>query len=392
MALRSQRRVRRCLLLACVTLGASCSSGDGTVAIPAPDNEVDVAVDEIDTASPKESVEEGSSDESAQTSTATVVSTTTVASATTAVATTTTEPTSAREEDRAVSKMPDGFGLPSDYVPPVEWVHISRDSGTPLDDSGDLRLSAFYYRVESCCEGGLAAAFGAPPFPESTSADDLGEGLYYAVIEDWAPDDPTRVNLSVNRVVECSSEDAADIDLCQEYDYPDDRFEILRDPRNFELTLDDRVTVNIWALLEPEDQAAYYSNQTWLGQGPLFVDLLTQVQRDYSDLIVGPTKAGADAGTIEETLKAHPNFRSLAMDEQFARFGVWQSGSLPVLTYNVNEPGSLGPLCWYRDFCIDQGEPYEAFRSFESFIRRAGSLHVVNGTFALSFPGPSPGG
>jgi len=135
------------------------------VAIPAPDNEVDVAVDEIDTASPKESVEEGSSDESAQTSTATVVSTTTVASATTAVATTTTEPTSSREEDRVVSKMPDGFGLPSDYVPPAERVHISQDSGTPLDDSGDLRLSAFYYRVESCCEGGLAAAFGAPPFP-----------------------------------------------------------------------------------------------------------------------------------------------------------------------------------------------------------------------------------
>ena len=366
------------------------------MAIPAPDTEVDVAVDvavdEIDTASPKESVEDGSSDESAQTSTATVVSTTTVASATTAVATTTTEPTSAREEDRAVSKMPDGFGLPSDYVASAEWVHISQDSGTSPDDSGDLRLSAFYYRVESCCEGGLVAAFGAPPFPESTSADDLGEGLYYAVVEDWVPEDPTRVTLSVNRVVECSSKDAVDIDLCQEYDYPDGRFEILKNSRNFELTLDDRVTVKIWALLEPEDQAAFYSNQTWLGQGPLFADLLTQVQRDYSDLIVGPASGGADAGTIEESLNADPKFRSVELDGVYEPFGAWQSGSLPALTYPVREPGSLGPMCWYRDLCIDQGQPFEAFRSFDSFIRRPGSLHVVNGTFALYFPGPSPGG
>lgn len=309
---------------------------------------------------------------------------------------TTTAPTptsSATEPTTPGAVAPNGFGLPEGYIAPDGWVEsVSRfddGAGIFVESVDDPRFTSFIYMAEGCCDAGLDATFGSPELPTSGSADDLGDGLYLASISSWDPSEPDVATINVSRVVDCGSPEGADTYFCPVYDLAPGRFEAMESFVPLRLALDERLTIHIGAALEPVEGDDYYTNYSWLGQGPAFQRFLSDLFDTYETLVVNPFRSGASLADVSENLYGDDSFRILEITE-FDRLGIWQRPGQPALAYNIQD-GPL-PVCYDTSRCIDSGDTLETPRSFESLIARRASLHVVNGRMALLFPGDYTGG
>ena len=285
------------------------------------------------------------------------------------------------------------WGLPSDFEAPTGWVQAFNrydpSSGTMVLTSDDPRFTAFEFIVEGCCDAGLDARFGSPDFPDSDDALDLGDGLYYASIAKWNPDTPDSVTLEIKRVVDCGTPEGVDTYYCPIHEFEEGRFEAANASRFFRLILNDSVTVQISAALEPVDGDEYYSNYVWIGQGPELVDYLIELHSTYSRAVTDPFRSGASFADIAAGLYDEPSFREVVL-EGWMPFGVWQPDNGPALMYD--KPDSLVPICFDVTGCIDGGDPLATPQSFESLIGRWTGLHVVGGRLAFMLPGATLGG
>ena len=278
--------------------------------------------------------------------------------------------------------------IPIDYQPPAGWIRVD-------DDSSDLRLDAFAFRQEGCCEAGLEADFGSPELPSSGIWSDIEDGLYYAGLTGWDPTRPDVVQMAIGRVVECSSPEGTDSPYCNG---EPGRFEYLRPFTPFEVPLGDFLTIMMVAYIEPtpEDEEIGFllSGASFLGQGPDFSELLSNLYADYVTYLVEPTAAGATIADIAASLENSP-FRRVG-----AWNGVWERPNFPPFSYAVrhlvrydsNSPITAVPACYddgEKPFCLPNasGDPEGSPATFEYLIVNSGSVHVRNGRWAFFYPG-----
>lgn len=282
---------------------------------------------------------------------------------------------------------------PSNDVAPPGWVEsISRyDSATGefVESSDDPRFTSFVWIAEGCCDAGLDATFGSPEFPTSDDAADLGDGLYIARIIGWDPAEPEWIVMDVRRVVDCGSDEAVDTYYCEIYDDQPGRFEALETSQTFRLRLDDDFTIQLSAPLEPVDGDDFYTNYSWIGQGPDFSRLLVDLYTTYSTLVTEPFRAGASLVDIDENLAGDPGFRRVELDSVMP-FGLWKQSNGPAVTFNVMD--GLVPDCYSEENCIDGGDSQTTPASFESLFSKAAGLHVTEGRTAFLLLGAQLGG
>lgn len=287
------------------------------------------------------------------------------------------------------------YGLPSDYVAPPGWVESTSrfdDAvGAFVESVDDPRFTAFYWRVEGCCEAGLEATFGSPELPDSDDATDLGDGLYIAAISDWDPADPNWLTMKIWRVVDCDSDDASEVYLCQD---GREGFEALETSQTFRVRLDDNFSVQMSAILEPVGDDEYFTSYSWLGQGPAFATFLSELHAAYSVEAIQPYRSGETLSGIATANSDQSGFRVVALDGPWAPFGLWQQPGGPAFTYmtSFDNPESWVPMCFDSKFCVDNGNPGEAPLAFETLIGPRASLHVVRGRMAFLLRGATLGG
>lgn len=283
---------------------------------------------------------------------------------------------------------------PSSEIAPPGWVEsISRyddAAGDFVETSDDPRFSSFVWIAEGCCDAGLDASFGSPELPDSDDAADLGDGLYMARIIGWDPAEPEWVLMDVWRVVDCGSDEAADVYYCEIYDYQSGRFEALETSETFRLRLDDNFSIQLSAPLEPVDGDEFYTNYSWIGQGPDFSRLLVDFHAAYSDLVTEPFRSGVSVAEIEQNLAGDPSFRRVELGAAFMPFGLWRPSDGPAVTFNVMD--GLVPDCYSDENCIDGGDSQTTPASFESLFGKAAGLHVTKGRMAFLLLGAQLGG
>ena len=278
--------------------------------------------------------------------------------------------------------------IPADYQPPSGWIRVD-------DDTVDLRLDAFAYREEGCCEAGLDADFGSPELPASGAWEDIEDGLYYAGLTGWDPTRPDVIQMAFGRVVECASPEGSGSPYCND---EVGRFEYLQPFTPFEVPLGAFLTVRLGTYLEPTpddfDNGFALSYASYLGQGPDFAALLTALHQDYSNFIADPTSEGSTIGDIAGSLLNSP-FRHVG-----ASNGVWERPNFPPFSYWVRQlirfdsssPFTAVPACYddaENPICLPNvsGDPEGAPATFEYLILNAGSVHVRDGRWAFFYPG-----
>lgn len=298
----------------------------------------------------------------------------------------TTTPTST--QPLVESSAPAFADIPDDYQPPSGWIRVD-------DDTVDLRLDAFAFRQEGCCEAGLDAEFGSPELPSSGIWSDLEDGLYYAGLIGWDPSRPDVVQMAIGRVVECTSSEGLGSPYCNG---EAGRFEYLRPFTPFEVPLGEFLTVQLGTYLEPSpedvDDGLNLSFASYLGQGPDFSELLSALHRDYTSYVVEPTAAGATIADIAASLENSP-FRYVG-----AWNGVWDRPNFPPFSYAVRQLGRYDsdspltaiPACYddgEKPFCLPNvsGDPEGSPATFDYLILNSGSVHVRDGRWAFFYPG-----
>ncbi|MFZ9852295.1 MAG: hypothetical protein ACO3GG_05325 [Ilumatobacteraceae bacterium] len=286
------------------------------------------------------------------------------------------------------------YGLPSDYVAPPGWVESTSrfdDAvGAFVESVADPRFTSFVWTAEGCCDAGLDATFGSPELPDSDVATDLGDGLYLAAISDWDPADPNWLTMKIWRIVDCGSDEAVDVYYCSINDFLPGRFEALETSETFRVRLDDNFSVQMSAALEPIEGDSYYTNYSWLAQGPTFADFLVELHDAYSALVTEPFRAGASYADVAVNLFDEPRFRAVELGESFMPFGAWQPPDGPALTFHRQD--SLVPICYADSDCIDGGDSQLTPAAFESLFNDRASLHVAGGRMAFVLLGASLGG
>ena len=272
------------------------------------------------------------------------------------------------------------YGLPDDYEAPPGWVESmtlrNELDGTLYDSSNDPRLESFVYRA-------YFAPLGSPSFPDSTDARDLDDGLYYLGGFRWDPTQPDKAELVLSRLVDCGGFEGEGLWACDDVSFEPGIFAPLKYSQTFEISLDDRFTVLVSAVLEPIFENEYYQSYSWLGQGPDLASLLVELHNVYDELITAPTQDGATLDEIAGALQANPTFWSIFI-EPWGPWAAWQMPGYPAISYASSD---IVPKCWYQDHCIDGGSTGDTARSFDSFLSRLGSVHVVNGRVAMFYPG-----
>jgi len=274
--------------------------------------------------------------------------------------------------------------IPADYQPPSGWIRIE-------DDTDDLRLDAFAFRQEGCCEAGLDTDFGSPELPATGLWSDIANGFYYATFTGWDPLRPDVVQMKIGRIVECSSPEASELYYCNG---ERGRFEYLPPFLPFEVPLGDFLTVKMVTYVEPTPEQfedGFSLNSTsFLGQGPDFQALLSALYEDYIAYFIEPTAEGATLTDIDRSLENSP-FRYVG-----AWNAVWERPTFPPFSY----AGRYDPENRFQAIptCYDEGEtknclpnvsgdPDGSPATFESLIVNSGSVHVRNGRWAIFYPG-----
>ena len=286
------------------------------------------------------------------------------------------------------------YGLPPDYVAPPGWVESTSrfddTVGAFVESADDPRFTSFVWTAEGCCDAGLDATFGSPELPDSDDATDLGDGLYLASISDWDPTEPEWLTMEVWRVVDCGSDEAADVYYCSINDFSPGRYEALETSQQFRVRLDDSFSVQMSAALEPIEGDTYYTNYSWLAQGPTFADFLVELHDAYSVLVTEPFRAGASYADVAVNLFDEPRFRAVELGESFMPFGAWQPPDGPALTFHRQD--SLVPICYADSDCIDDGDSQLTPAAFESLFDDRAGLHVAGGRMAFVLLGATLGG
>ena len=286
------------------------------------------------------------------------------------------------------------YGLPTDYVAPAGWVESTSrfddTVGAFVESVADPRFTSFVWTAEGCCDAGLDATFGSPELPDSDVATDLGDGLYLAAISDWDPADPNWLTMKIWRIVDCGSDEAVDVYYCSINDFLPGRFEALETSETFRVRLDDNFSVQMSAALEPIEGDTYYTNYSWLAQGPTFADFLVELHDTYSALVTEPFRAGASYADVAVNLFDEPRFRAVELGESFMPFGAWQPPDGPALTFHRQD--SLVPICYADSDCIDGGDSQLTPAAFGSLFNDRASLHVAGGRMAFVLLGATLGG
>ena len=286
------------------------------------------------------------------------------------------------------------YGLPNDYVAPAGWVESTSrfddTVGAFVESVADPRFTSFVWTAEGCCDAGLDATFGSPELPDSDDATDLGDGLYLAAISDWDPADPNWLTMKIWRIVDCGSNEAVDVYYCSINDFLPGRFEALETSETFRVRLDDNFSVQMSASLEPIEGDTYYTNYSWLAQGPTFADFLVELHDAYSALVTEPFRAGASYADVAVNLFDEPRFRAVELGESFMPFGAWQPPDGPALTFHRQD--SLVPICYADSDCIDGGDSQLTPAAFGSLFNDRASLHVAGGRMAFVLLGATLGG
>ena len=369
MSLHHIRRSGVLSTVACILILAACGNSTG-IADPSGLVSPTSAPVEVTNDTP------GQSNQTTTTSTAPELTTATTGEAVNDLATT--------ESGSSDEAQPASYGLPDDYQDPTGWVESmtlrDESDGTLHDSSDDPRLASFVYRK-------YFAPLGSPAFPNSTDAQDLGDGLYYLGGFRWDPTQPNTGELILSRLVDCGGSEGEELWACDDYGFEPGLYAPLKQSQAFRISLDDRFTVHVSAVLEPVFEDEYYQSYSWLGQGPEFASLLADLHDVYTHLITAPTHEGATLDQIAAALQADTSCWSIFI-EPWGPWAAWQMPGFPAFSYASRD---IVPMCWYQEHCIDGGSTDDTARSFDSFISRSGSVHVVNGRVAMFYPGFSLG-
>jgi hypothetical protein len=174
-----------------------------------------------------------------------------------------------------------------DTVPPAAapW------TTAPLPDFG----------LVTCC----GANASGPTSPEFTPAGQaLADGVYWADVSSWSQDDPTRLGISVRRLVPC----ADGVRECSPYadgTYGEGEVGLSDDERPLEVPLDATTVVELLGA-EPVNASSGTDPANRRSDGTGLSELLSSLAASYDELIASPIESGAQPDEVVADLRTNP--------------------------------------------------------------------------------------
>ena len=159
-------------------------------------------------------------------------------------------------------------------------------------------------------EFGLVACCGAnatgPTSPEFTPAGQpLADGLYWADVAAWSSDDPTRLGVSVRRLVPCA-DGVRQCSPAGDGTYGADEVGLSDDERALDVTLDPSVAVELAGVDPAQVSSDSVGGVNRRSDGAALVDLLSALAAGYDELIGAPIAAGTSPETVVSDLRSNP--------------------------------------------------------------------------------------
>jgi hypothetical protein len=186
---------------------------------------------------------------------------------------------------------------------------------------------------------GLVPCCGAnatgPTSPEFTpTGQPLADGLYWADITNWSPDDPTGLGVSVRRLVPC----ADGVRQCYplgDGTYGADEVGLSDDERALQVTLDPSVAVELLGVDPAQVTSQSVGGVNRRSDGAALVGLLSALAASYDELIGAPIAAGTSPETVVSDLRSNPRGGFTAAPDQMGRLYFTDGDAPSVLFQSV---------------------------------------------------------
>lgn len=198
---------------------------------------------------------------------------------------------------------------------------------------------------------GLVPCCGAnatgPTSPEFTpTGQPLADGLYWADITNWSPDDPTGLGVSVRRLVPC----ADGVRQCYplgDGTYGADEVGLSDDERALQVTLDPSVAVELLGVDPAQVTSQSVGGVNRRSDGAALVGLLSALAASYDELIGAPIAAGTSPEAVVSDLRTNPKGGFSAAPDQMGQLYFTDGDAPSVLFQSVgrlNENNVVEPL------------------------------------------------
>jgi hypothetical protein len=186
---------------------------------------------------------------------------------------------------------------------------------------------------------GLVPCCGAnatgPTSPEFTpTGQPLADGLYWADITNWSPDNPTGLGVSVRRLVPC----ADGVRQCYplgDGTYGADEVGLSDDERALDVTLDPSVAVELAGVDPAQVSSDSVGGVNRRSDGAALVELLSALAASYDELIGAPIAAGTSPETVVSDLRSNPRGGFTAAPDQMGRLYFTDGDAPSVLFQSV---------------------------------------------------------
>jgi hypothetical protein len=187
-------------------------------------------------------------------------------------------------------------------------------------------------------EFGLVACCGAnatgPASPEFTAeGQPLADGLYWADVSEWSAADPTRLAVTVRRLVPCA-DGVAQCSPQGDGTYGADEVGVSDEERALDVTLDPSVAVELAGIDPAQVTPDSMGGVNRRSDGAALVTLLSALADSYDELVGAPVAAGASPESVVADLRANPRGGFSAAPDQLGQL-YFTNGDAPSVLFQT---------------------------------------------------------
>jgi hypothetical protein len=196
--------------------------------------------------------------------------------------------------DTTVSSRPPATSGPAPTPPATEPVGPPTAAAwtpAPLPDFG----------LVACC-GANATGPVSPAF--APAGQPLADGFYWADVTSWSPDDPTRLGISMRRLVPCA-DGVRECTPNADGTYGEGEVGLSDDERTLEVPLDASTVVELFGV-EPVQASSGTDPANRRSDGTALSELLSALAASYDELIWEPIAGGSSPEAVVADLRSQP--------------------------------------------------------------------------------------
>jgi hypothetical protein len=227
----------------------------------------------------------------------------------------------------------------------------SGSTSTPPTTEPATPPAAAPWTPEPFPEFGLVACCGAnatgPASPDFTAeGQPLADGLYSADVTAWSADDPTRLDVSVRRLVPCA-DGVLECFPRGDGTYGADEVGLSDDERALDVTLDPSVTVELLGVDPAQVSLDSVGGVNRRSDGATLSGLFSALAESYDELIGVPVSGGTSPQDLVADLRANPRGGFSAAPDQMGQL-YFTDGDAPSVLFQgvaaLDESNVFQPL------------------------------------------------